>query len=70
MTIIESTIAFLFRPKVDLEKIEFEKQRTRRLLRNITDPAEAVGECLIEQPTKNDHDTDTQREPRAATDGQ
>ncbi len=70
MTIIESTFAFLFRSKVDLEKIEIEKQRTRRLLRDITDPAEAVGECLTEEPRKTDHDTDAQREPRTTADGQ
>ena len=57
MNIIESTIAFLFRPSVDAGKLERQHQQTCRILRNITDPAEAVGECLTERTTKNDHDT-------------
>ena len=49
MNIIEATIAFLFRPTVDIDKAERQRQKTCRILRNITDPAEAVGECINEQ---------------------
>ena len=57
MTLLESTFAFLFRRHAPVEKHEVERRKTCSILRNITDPAEAVAECLIEQPTKNDHDT-------------
>lgn len=39
MNIIESTIAFLFRPAVDPSRAEAHRQKTCRILRNITDPA-------------------------------
>lgn len=55
MTIIESTIAFLFRPSVKLSREDRHRQRTCRILRDITDPAEAVGECLADN--KNDATT-------------
>ncbi len=66
MSILESTIAFLFRAKVDPEKAQRDRQRTAYLLRQITDPAESVGECLIEQPPKSDHDTTTATAPKPA----
>ena len=57
MNLIESTIALLFRPTIDPHKVQREQQRTARLLRDITDPAESVGECLMDKPNNNDHDT-------------
>lgn len=60
MTIIESTIAFLFRPSVKLApKEDRHRQKTCRILRDITDPAESVAECLVEQSKTTDHDTAT-----------
>ena len=58
MTIIESTIAFLFRSRAPVNK-EKHEQQTRRILRNITDPVEAVGECL--KTDQKDHDTTEQK---------
>ena len=62
MNIVEATICFLFRPIADPGKAEKQRQRTCRILRNITDPAEAVGECL----TDKDHEHDATAKSRTA----
>ena len=54
MSIIEATLSFLFRPTVDPRRFEHQQQRTRRILRDITDPAEAVGECLADKDHEHD----------------
>ena len=61
MTIIESTLAFLFRSRAPVST-EKHEQQTRRILRNITDPAESVGECL--KPNEKDHDATEQKAKR------
>ena len=62
MSIIEATIAFLFRPTVDPHKAERQRQKTCMILRNITDPAESVAECLTDKPEAA-HDATTQATP-------
>lgn len=72
MSFFRSTIAALFRSRIEREqkeKQERDRRKTALLLRDITDPAIAVGECLIEQPTKNDHDATQRIQSRAAPDG-
>lgn len=61
MSIIESTIAFLFRQSVDPKKAELkQRQKTCAILRRIVDPAEDVAACLIDEKEKaNDHKADT-----------
>ena len=54
MNIIEATLCFLFRPTVDVNKAELQRQKTCRILRNITDPAEAVADCLADKETQHD----------------
>ncbi len=71
MFLFRATIAALFRSRIEREqkeKQERERRKIAALLRDITDPAEAVGECLIEQPTKNDHDATQRQQPRAGID--
>lgn len=74
MSFIRSTIAALFRSRIEREqkeKQERERRKTALLLRDITDPAIAVGECLMtEEPTKKtDHDATQRIQSRAAPDG-
>lgn len=50
MFLFRATIAALFRSRVEREqkeKQERERRKIAALLRDITDPAEAVGECLM-----------------------
>ena len=71
MFLFRATLAALFRSRIEREqkeKQERERRKTALLLRDITDPAIAVGECLIEQPTKNDHDATQRPQPRASLD--
>ena len=67
MGIIEATVSFLFRPYVrcrtERREDEQHMQKTRSILRDITDPAESVAECLAEQPTRTDRDTATKAAP-------
>lgn len=67
------TVGFeaLFRSRIEREqkeKQERERRKIAALLRDITDPAEAVGECLIEEPKKPDHDATQRIQPRASLD--
>ena len=71
MFLFRATIAALFRSRIEREqkeKQERERRKIAALLRDITDPAEAVGECLIEEPTKTDHDATQRIQPRASLD--
>lgn len=59
MGIVESTIAFLFRPSVDPKKAEQkQRQKTCVILRRIIDPAEDVAACLVDKEKANDHKAD------------
>jgi len=71
MFLFRATIAALFRSRIEREqkeKQERERRKIAALLRDITDPAEAVGECLIEQTKKPDHDATQRPQPRASLD--
>ena len=71
MFLFRATIAALFRSRIEREqkeKQERERRKIAALLRDITDPAEAVGECLIEEPKKPDHDATQRIQPRASLD--
>ena len=70
MNFLRTTIAMLFADHIEREEAkrrERERQRINIVLHQITDPAEAVGECLIDETTKTDHDP-TERTRRAPID--
>lgn len=56
MGIIESTIAFLFRPKAPKHTESEHRQRTAAILRPVIDQAEDVARCLIDEPEKKAND--------------
>ena len=57
MSIIESTIAFLFRQKVDpIKAREKQSRRTAAILRPIVDQAMDVADCLIDNERQKAND--------------